>query len=465
MRSAHTSSNTSIRKAHRPLSPSSKVPGPFHRNDIFKTAEAVDRQAKSTDHQLQWTTYPHKSVNYSRNHPGPIDPLEYDNSMQTTAQRDHIKSEAYLLDGLQESSPELSFPPTPSMQDARIEDLVQMNGAGWDQDDEYHFAMISSSQSPLNFEVPNSAGFMPPALSGTHNIDMAPGMSQNLSAAWNTSPRSLAHSPHKQSPSVISSPDSRWISYHPPSTSSQYGLQEHQSVIATQAQWRSFRCNPVMDPSACPQTAKVHLVGLEQTLKNQEAWDSWDTQPYDVELSVDQKILIEPLLESTRDKLLATIKESLYKSIRTYSIIVDSSTAHHSPISNSAAFITLPPSRVLEYFFRSHFCCCEPYYSSIPAGRLKTNELSNGIIPSHLLLLMIAQGAMATPTIEARYLTSGLTEACRISLLEDIEKNPLLVSHPIVLQCALLLTNLVAWSGDKWHMDVSDICMADEVLC
>lgn len=70
---------------------------------------------------------------------------------------------------------------------------------------------------------------------------------------------------------------------------------------------------------------------------------------------------------------------------------------------------------------------------------------------------MIAQGSMATATVEARYLASGLTEACLISLFDTIEKDVSLASHPIVLRSALLLTNLAAWSGDKWHMDVSDI--------
>jgi len=94
---------------------------------------------------------------------------------------------------------------------------------------------------------------------------------------------------------------------------------------------------------------------------------------------------------------------------------------------------------------------------------LKPNELmqlSNGKASSLLLLLMVAQGAMATPTVEARYLTSGLTEACRLSLFDIIEKDIVLSSDPIVLRCALLFTTLAAWSGDKWHMDVGDFLAA-----
>ena len=70
------------------------------------------------------------------------------------------------------------------------------------------------------------------------------------------------------------------------------------------------------------------------------------------------------------------------------------------------------------------------------------------------LLFMIAQGASAIPTPEARSLAAGLTEACRISLFDMIEKDIHMASNPILLHSALLFINLAAWSGDKWQMDV-----------
>jgi hypothetical protein len=71
-----------------------------------------------------------------------------------------------------------------------------------------------------------------------------------------------------------------------------------------------------------------------------------------------------------------------------------------------------------------------------------------------LVLLMIAQGATATPTAEARCLTAGLIETCRISLFDIIERDVELSADPVVLRCALLFTILGAWSGDKWHSDI-----------
>jgi len=69
--------------------------------------------------------------------------------------------------------------------------------------------------------------------------------------------------------------------------------------------------------------------------------------------------------------------------------------------------------------------------------------------------MMIAQGAMTIPSIEARWLTGGFTEACRISLFDLIEKNIIMAGDPIVLRAALLFTVQAAWSGDKWQMDIA----------
>ena len=62
---------------------------------------------------------------------------------------------------------------------------------------------------------------------------------------------------------------------------------------------------------------------------------------------------------------------------------------------------------------------------------------------------------MNIPSTEARWLTGGLTEACRISLFDLIEQNIVLSGDPLVLHAALLFTEQAAWSGDKWQMDIA----------
>jgi hypothetical protein len=69
--------------------------------------------------------------------------------------------------------------------------------------------------------------------------------------------------------------------------------------------------------------------------------------------------------------------------------------------------------------------------------------------------MMIAQGAMNIPSVDARMLTGGLTEACRISLFDLIEKNIIMCGDMVVLHAALLFEVQAAWSGDKWQMDIA----------
>lgn len=466
-RSARSPPDTSARRSHRLLNPSKEAPGDFQRNTFSKPGEgepSTPSRARGTDRQ--WATQSPTSISACNRLALTRNPIGVDTSMQELARLDSRESEArLLLDGVSQSHPDLSFPPTPIMQDIRIEDFGQLNGSSWDQEDDRQFAMIGGMQTPIDLEMSNLTDFMSPISSavnvtGFSPIGMASGMSQNFSAAWNFSPpTSVAYQSSERSPSVVSSLDSRRTSHHVRSTSShQRIVPEHQSVIAAQDQWQSFRCNPVTNPHVCPKTARVHLEGLEQTLKNQKTWISWGTQPHDIDPLADFPISTEPFEGSTRDKLLAITQSFLHKALETHPAVADTPSRHDSPTSHSAAFIILPPSNALEYFLRAYVCCCEPYYPFVPAGILKTNELmqlTNGVISSLLLLLMIAQGAMATATVEARYLASGLTEACRISLFDAIEKDVSLASHPIVLRSALLLTNLAAWSGDKWHMDVS----------
>ncbi|KKY31068.1 putative transcription factor cmr1 [Diaporthe ampelina] len=119
-------------------------------------------------------------------------------------------------------------------------------------------------------------------------------------------------------------------------------------------------------------------------------------------------------------------------------------------------FIMLPPSSVLEYFLKSYVRSLYGFYPMIFAMSLDPNEMvQNTQAATLLVLLMIARGAAAVPMAEARYLSAGLTETCRISLFDIIEKDVELSADPIALRCALLFTLLGAWSGDKWQMDIA----------
>ncbi|GAB7361202.1 hypothetical protein MBLNU230_g1265t1 [Neophaeotheca triangularis] len=232
------------------------------------------------------------------------------------------------------------------------------------------------------------------------------------------------------------------------------------AVVAAQDGWSAFRCTPTIPSSSCPKTARLNLERLEQTLRNHEGWSMWSPQWDEADFGPDHLTVMQ-LHESTRDKLLAITQSFLHKALEIHREDGRHSpnSGRHSPISMSGSnFVLLPPGRVLEYFLRSYSNCFERYYPLTSRGILDANELMhcyNDRAASLLVLSMIAQGAANIPSAEARSLTGGLTEACRISLFDLIEKNIGLAGDPVVLHSALLFTVQAAWSGDKWQMDIA----------
>ncbi|QIX00663.1 hypothetical protein AMS68_006180 [Peltaster fructicola] len=234
------------------------------------------------------------------------------------------------------------------------------------------------------------------------------------------------------------------------------------AIIAAQDGWSVFRCTPIAPSSACPKTARLNLEKLEQSLKNHKGWSTWSPQWEEADFGGGDHLTVMQLHESTRDKLLAITQSFLHKALD----IHREGTTHHSPASGqltpmsngSLNFVILPPARVLEYFLRSHANGFERYFPLTSRGILDANELMhcyNDRASSLLVLMMIAQGAVNIPDSESRWLTGGLTEACRISLFDLIEKNIIMAGDPVVLHAALLFTVLAAWSGDKWQMDIA----------
>ncbi len=235
---------------------------------------------------------------------------------------------------------------------------------------------------------------------------------------------------------------------------------EMSQIIAAQDSWTVFRCTPIVPSSMCPTTAKLNLERLEQTLRNHEGWSTWSPQWDEGDFAGPDLLIVMQLHESTRDKLLAITQSFLHKALEIHREGAGHQlNGNYSPVSNgSSNFVLLPPARVLEYFLRSYANCSERYYPLTSKGILDANELMhchNERAASLLVLMMIAQGAMNIPSVDARMLTGGLTEACRISLFDLIEKNIIMCGDTVVLHAALLFEVQAAWSGDKWQMDIA----------
>lgn len=231
---------------------------------------------------------------------------------------------------------------------------------------------------------------------------------------------------------------------------------EFEVVMLAEAEWNLARCNPPPPNGNCPRTAIVHLRCLEQRPNQEDTWNSLEKYMEQLDWDASDLTSVVPLSSGTRDKLLAITQSFLHKALETHR------GGHHNYRKNEYGspsdcnFIVLPPPRILEYFLRSYVRSLSVYYPLVTAGCVDPNEmLQNNQASTLLVLLMIAQGAAAMPIQEARNLSTGLTETCRISLFDIVEKDVGLSADPTTLRCALLFLVLGAWSGDKWLMDIA----------
>ncbi|KAG7142960.1 Transcription factor PfmaH like protein [Verticillium longisporum] len=239
------------------------------------------------------------------------------------------------------------------------------------------------------------------------------------------------------------------------SISGEATIAEFEVVVAAENSWPLARCNPPIYSSTCPRTAIVHLECLERKCKEEGTWSPLEKYIDTVDWDSSDLATVIPMTSRTRDRMLAITQSFLHKALDVHrGGISKQNPGYSSP--NDFSFIVLPPPKILEYFLRSYVRSLSYYYPLVVAGCVDPNEmLINNQASTLLVLLMIAQGASAVPMAEARYLSAGLIETCRISLFDMIEKDVELSADPVALRCALLFTTLGAWSGDKWLMDIA----------
>ena len=269
-----------------------------------------------------------------------------------------------------------------------------------------------------------------------------------------------------QSPLLVADPPAPGIALVASATTIANGSSAHdQEALGVDVEaWSYFRCNPSSGKRVHPKTGRMFLEGLEHTLKSHDTAQasnfllSGDEEPS----AVNNRISVEPFSIRARDRLMVITQSILHKARKIHSSSArERFKIHPHHISDSTTnfeVFILPSTDDMERLLQAYINRFEPYYASIPSQVLSPRanlDSTDERCSSLLLLLMFAQGAMATPTKEARYLTSGLTEACRLSWFDLAEKDVTLSSDPTMLRSALMFMNLAAWSGNKWHMDVS----------
>ncbi|KAF2966956.1 hypothetical protein GQX73_g6611 [Xylaria multiplex] len=263
-------------------------------------------------------------------------------------------------------------------------------------------------------------------------------------------------STHTRSTSIMSTKEFEPASLEPkPANRPEVRDMGPEVVIASESGWPLARCNPVIYSGSCPRTAIIHLECLERKSKNEGTWNALEgfldlTQQDGTDMAS-----VVPMNPRTRDHMLAITQTFLIKALE----IHRGGFQPQSERTTSPAlltFLVLPPAKILEYFLRSYVRNLSFFYSLVSTGPVDPNVMMhNNLAGTLLVLLMIAQGASVVPREEARTLSIGLVETCRISLFDIIEKNVELCADPTVHRCSLLFTLLGAWSGDKWLMDIS----------
>lgn len=267
---------------------------------------------------------------------------------------------------------------------------------------------------------------------------------------------SSAYSDHTRGTSIVSTADfEHKLINMTTCTLKGTAIPEFEVVIATDNSWPLARCNRPKFSAECPRTGIVHLEALEKI----GTWDNLKEYLGQCGPTESPQPAVVSITGNTRDKMTAITQSFLRKALDVHR----GGSRGYAPVGysppNGGAFLNymlLPPNHVLEYFLGSYIRSLADYYPLAVAMRVDPNEMVQDNQASTLLvLLMIAQGAAAVPTREARYLSAGLTETSRISLFDIIEKDVELSANPIALRCALLFTHLGAWSGDKWQMDIA----------
>ncbi|KAI0479642.1 hypothetical protein F4859DRAFT_503659 [Xylaria cf. heliscus] len=226
-------------------------------------------------------------------------------------------------------------------------------------------------------------------------------------------------------------------------------------MIAAERAWPLARCNRLAYSGDCPQTAFLHLNHLKRTLNHEGAYNSLAGLSM-TERQGSNLPSLTPIRSETRDKILAIAQSFLHKALDTHNNSHGYDDGQQKKDPRLLTFLVLPSSENLDYFLQSYVRNLHFYYSLVSSSRLDPNDMiKRNQTATLLVLFMIAQGASGVPIEEARALSTGLIETCRISLFDIVEKNVTMCADSTVHRCALIFTLLAAWSGDKWLMDIA----------
>lgn len=371
----------------------------------------------------------------------------------------HDQESQLVRTGCSESPPDLSASITPVEQDyPRLDELMPFSD-NWDPA-AYDQLLSMGGESDLStaFDMANILDFLgPQQVPHASNEYMDSVSKDSTQSHGSVEPPKTSPNPETSSlyPDVPMDLD---FLAEPPQRSD--GLDD---ALTSQESWPFFSCNRA-PKSGCfpPATAARYVGGLIRVLTTHDWHVSRDARHGD-EKAVNELLqgeeIMDPIVGPSVEALNAATQTILQKACATHRSEQGSIDGVPDTLNgkDNKSTIQLPPPVAISRFLESYIAHHKPYYlCAAHVTRSNVPMLQSNVHASRLLMLLtIAQGAAFIPIPAARYLASGLIEACRLFLFESIEKDILVSRDPTVLHSALLFTIAAAWSGDNWHMDIA----------
>ncbi|KAK4935606.1 hypothetical protein LTR10_023367 [Elasticomyces elasticus] len=171
--------------------------------------------------------------------------------------------------------------------------------------------------------------------------------------------------------------------------------------------------------------------------------------------------------DTSRESLLVIAQRYVRLAVDVHGLALESPSPASSDYlgpSHLNGYIRLPPTSALHNYLELVLRNYEPFYPLLPARMLEPNHLTglvSGRGPSLLLCFMIAFGSMIDPALKARRFSTAMTEICRHSMQDAMERDSRDLRSPLLYYSALMFVVKGAFGGDKAHMN---ICIAHRQL-
>ncbi|KAI1776935.1 hypothetical protein F4818DRAFT_363538 [Hypoxylon cercidicola] len=214
--------------------------------------------------------------------------------------------------------------------------------------------------------------------------------------------------------------------------------------------WGICQCNPLPQLPA-RDTGKSSIAAIDQNFIRPGAWSSivadWRAKHFEPA----ERLVNLPLSDSTREWLMMVAQRLLR-------VAMDVHALNPNDFGPLGGYIRLPPSYALHSYLEIVLRNFEPFYPLLPARTINPSILTSnkqGRGSSLLLFLMLAFGSMIDPAPKARQFSAALTEICRHSITDLLEKELDATESCLAIYCGLLFIVKGAFSGDKAHMNIS----------